>query len=259
MKKDKSEDTRKLQKKLLKQLKSIANTPIVPPKPTKEPILSDYNLSEEILIAETRKKNSFEKKKILIYCILIFAFLIFGGKHFIASDGILTGILETIINLMIFAFVIMIPFSLSEYTSSNFRKIEQYNKDKEDWLWWTDLYPKKKVLAYWYNLDGYQFEKEVATVFMANNYIAQVTSKSCDGGVDIILQKNSQTIYVQCKAYRSKIGVAVIRELYGVMQNDGISHGIVATLQGFTAGAIEFAKNKNIQLINADELIKMIV
>ena len=63
MKKHKYKDTRKLQKKLLKQLKSIANTPIVPPKPTKEPILSDYNLSEEILIAETRKKNSFEKKK----------------------------------------------------------------------------------------------------------------------------------------------------------------------------------------------------
>ena len=71
MKKDKYEDARKLQKKLLKQLKSIADTPIVPPKPTKEPILLDYNLSEEILIEETNKKNSFKKKKISLYCALI--------------------------------------------------------------------------------------------------------------------------------------------------------------------------------------------
>ena len=258
MKKDKYEDARKLQKKLLKQLKSIADTPIVPPKPTKEPILLDYNLSEEILIEETNKKNSFKKKKISLYCALILLFCVLCGKSFIEWYGILGGIFEVLIFTPIFSIILIIPFALIEYTSPNSQKIEQYNKDKENWYWWTELYPKKKTLAFWYNLDGYQFEKEVATVFSANNYTTQVTSKSCDGGVDIILQKNSQTIYVQCKAYNSKIGVAVIRELYGVMQNDDISHGIVATLKGFTAGAIEFAKNKNIELITAEDLIKMI-
>ena len=162
------------------------------------------------------------------------------------------------INLSVFAFILIIPFSIHEYSSPIFKKIKQYNKDKENWYWWTELYPKKKVLAYWYNLDGYQFEKEVATVFSANNYLAQVTSKSCDGGVDIILQKNSQTIYVQCKAYKSKIGVAVVRELYGVMQSDSVSKGIIATLKGYTSGAIEFAKDKNIKLLTANDLIDMI-
>ena len=258
MKKDKYEDTRKLQKRMLKQLKQIADTPIVPPKPTKEPTLSNYNLSEKILIEETSKKNSFKKKKILLYCTLVLLFLILSGKTFIEWYGILGGVFEVLIFTPVFAFVLIIPFSFVEYTSENYQKIEQYNKDIENWNWWTDLYPKKKVLAYWYDLNGYQFEKEVATVFVANNYTAQVTSKSCDGGVDIILQKNSQTIYVQCKAYKSKIGVAVVRELYGVMQSDGVSQGIIATLEGFTSGAINFAKDKNIELITAYDLMGMI-
>ena len=250
MKKDKYEDIRKLKKEFRKQLKAIAETPVVPPKPLKEPVLSDYNLSDDIIKREIKLEQLYKKKKKLVF----FIFLLF----IILTNYYLFGILRVLLTLPCILFILIIPFSIHEYSSPIFKKIKQYNKDKENWYWWTELYPKKKVLAYWYNLDGYQFEKEVATVFSANNYIAQVTSKSCDGGVDIILQKNSQTIYVQCKAYKSKIGVAVVRELYGVMQSDSVSQGIIATLKGYTSGAIEFAKDKNIKLLTANDLIDMI-
>ena len=51
---------------------------------------------------------------------------------------------------------------------------------------------------------------------------------------------------------------AVVRELYGVMQSDNINSGMVASLNGFTSGAIEFANEKNIMLISVEDIISMI-
>jgi restriction system protein len=114
------------------------------------------------------------------------------------------------------------------------------------------------VLAYWYNLNGYDFEREVAIVFTSLGFNAKITPKSNDGGVDIILKMGNKTTYVQCKAFKSNVGVAVVRELYGVMQSDNIKSGIVVTLNGFSQGAIDFAEGKNIELITAKDLISMI-
>ena len=45
--------------------------------------------------------------------------------------------------------------------------------------------------AWWWTLDGWQFEHEVARVFRLNGYKASVTKGSGDGGVDIILKKDT--------------------------------------------------------------------
>ena len=81
------------------------------------------------------------------------------------------------------------------------KKIREYETELEYWKWWTELYPKKKVAAYWLSLNGYEFEKSLAEVFSANGFETYLTPKSNDGGVDIILRnKNNDEIYVQCKA-----------------------------------------------------------
>ena len=43
--------------------------------------------------------------------------------------------------------------------------------------------------AWWWGLDGWQFEEEVAKIFILNGYKATVTKGSGDGGVDIIVER----------------------------------------------------------------------
>jgi restriction system protein len=62
----------------------------------------------------------------------------------------------------------------------------------------------------------------------------------------------------QCKAWNKPIGVNLIRELYGVMAAERIKHGVFLTTSIFSQDAIEFAKNKRLLLVDADEFVNLI-
>ncbi len=113
--------------------------------------------------------------------------------------------------------------------------------------------------SYWLGLDGWQYEEEVANVFRMNGYRADVTKKSGDGGVDIILFQGGIKTYVQCKFYQSNtVPVAAVREFYGVMISNGVSRGIlVGGDSGFSNDTMDFARKNNIQLMGLDDVIKM--
>ena len=247
-----------------KFINELASMPYVPDKPTHKPELSDYCLSQDILKKnEENKKKKIKAKRLITVSIPIIALLLIIFDPWVTIDQHNMQINSIIGNIGIILFGIsfwVVPCTLLSPPPETEIDIQfkQYQRDKQNWIWWTELYPKKKVKTYWQQLDGYSFEKELASVFLANHYKVTVTSKSNDGGVDIILNKNNQTTYVQCKAHKSKIGVAVVRELYGVMQSDNIKSGMVASLNGFTSGAIEFANEKNIMLISVEDIISMI-
>ncbi len=107
--------------------------------------------------------------------------------------------------------------------------------------WWFDLSPK-------------EFENEVALWFGRQGYIAKTTTYVGDGGVDVVLEKQGEKIYVQCKHYNSPVGVAVLRELFGVVKSDNVSAGILVCLVNPTKGAQDFAQNNGIRVITAKEL-----
>jgi restriction system protein len=71
-----------------------------------------------------------------------------------------------------------------------------------------------------------------------------------EGGVDLVLRKNGNTLLVQCKHWKAwKVGVKVLRELYGVMI-DKKAHGAIIVTSGlFTQEARTFAAGKPIDLI----------
>lgn len=254
-----AEEERKLiQKEMRKKLKSILTRrrPYVPPRPKRKPEMVDYGLNESIIKQNTLKKEQEETNKKELFLIIQIGITLFivVPEEFDAPS--------------IFCAVIFIMFSqvfrdifhiCYAKTTEIDRKIHKYKTELEYWKWWTELYPKKKVAAYWLSLNGYEFEKSLAEVFSANGFETYLTPKSNDGGVDIILRnKNNDEIYVQCKAFQGKAGIAIARELYGVMQSNGISQGIIACLGGFTSGAQDFAEDKNIKLLSIDEIIKMI-
>lgn len=55
---------------------------------------------------------------------------------------------------------------------------------------------------------------------------------------------------VECKKYseHNKVGVNVLRSLYGVVQNEKVSSGIIVTSSYFTKNAISFYNNVRHQL-----------
>ena len=82
---------------------------------------------------------------------------------------------------------------------------------------------------------------------------------AADGGVDLVLAKGTEKLLVQCKQWRAlKVGVEVIRELYGVMAARGAAGGFVVTSGRFTADAAAFAQGRNVQLIDGPRLHALI-
>lgn len=108
---------------------------------------------------------------------------------------------------------------------------------------------------YWFDLDPFEFEKEVAYWYEQQGYKAQVTQKSGDNGVDIIISKEGYTAYVQCKRYRTaKVDRPTLNALYGVVCANNVNQGIVVCLLGITEGAKEFANNVGIKVVTVDDL-----
>ena len=64
---------------------------------------------------------------------------------------------------------------------------------------------------------------------------------------------------VQCKHWKTrKVGVKVVRELYGVMAASGAAKGIIVTYGDFTREAKDFAAGKPIELVYGRRLQQLI-
>ena len=108
-------------------------------------------------------------------------------------------------------------------------------------------------------LDGMswtQFEKLVSEAFRLQGYtVTESGGGGPDGGVDLVLSKGGEKFLVQCKQWRAfRVGVDVVRELYGVMAARGATGGYVVTSGRFTDDAISFASGRNITLIDGPKL-----
>ena len=105
-----------------------------------------------------------------------------------------------------------------------------------------------------------EFEMLVGEAFRRKGYtVAENGGGGADGGVDLVLRKDSEKFLVQCKQWKAyKVGVTTVRELYGVMAAEGAAGGFVVTSGVFTADANSFADGKNINLIGGAELTALI-
>ncbi|MFC5498933.1 restriction endonuclease [Caenimonas terrae] len=105
-----------------------------------------------------------------------------------------------------------------------------------------------------------EFELLVGEAFRLQGYkVTEQGGAQADGGVDLVLRKGGEIFVVQCKQWKAfKVGVDVIRQLYGVMAASGAAGGFVVTSGTFTEGAEAFAHGRNISLVNGPRLFGMI-
>lgn len=105
-----------------------------------------------------------------------------------------------------------------------------------------------------------EFEALIAEAFRQQGFtVAENPTGGADGGVDLVLRRDSRLYLVQCKHWRrSSVGVAVVRELYGVVTARGAKGGFVVTSGTFTIEARSFAAQCKLQLIDGAALQTMV-
>jgi len=106
--------------------------------------------------------------------------------------------------------------------------------------------------------DPRKFEFLVAEIFENMGYKAEVTKGSNDGGKDIILRKNGEVRLVEVKRYcKSTVGRPLIQKLHSAIVDAQAVGGYFVTLSQFNKNAREYAQRNNIELVDGNELIRM--
>jgi restriction system protein len=104
----------------------------------------------------------------------------------------------------------------------------------------------RKDARHVYELSSRQFEELVAEVLAGQGYDVTLTPPSGDGGFDIIAVRNDALgklrFLVECKRYdpANRVEVGIVRSLYGVVQQQQATAGVVVTTSYFTRGARDF-------------------
>jgi restriction system protein len=105
-----------------------------------------------------------------------------------------------------------------------------------------------------------EFEGLTAEVFRRKGYaVAERGGNGPDGGVDLVLHMGKDKYLVQCKQWKTmKVGVATVRELYGVMTAQSAVGGFVVASGAFTDDARRFAEGRSIKLVPTESMLHMV-
>lgn len=104
-----------------------------------------------------------------------------------------------------------------------------------------------------------EFETLITNLFGKMGLEMRQTRPSRDGGVDCVAY-DSRPIFggkviIQAKRYKNTVGVSAVRDLFGTMQNEGASKGILVTTSGYGKASFEFANNKPMELLSGSNLL----
>lgn len=118
-----------------------------------------------------------------------------------------------------------------------------------------------------YEITPRQFEELVCELFERKGYNVRLTRQTRDGGKDLIILSNSilgeLMIYAECKRYSQKhpVNVGLVRELYGTIEADKATAGIMVTTSYFSKDARKFQGkiSGRMNFIDYSELIRQIL
>jgi hypothetical protein len=99
-------------------------------------------------------------------------------------------------------------------------------------------------------IDWYQFEKFCSTLLSNEGYtVERKGGAHPDGGVDLIANKDNDTVLVQCKHWKTwDIKPKTVREMVGTMTINQTSKGAIYTIKGPSKAALELAIQQGIQI-----------
>lgn len=103
-----------------------------------------------------------------------------------------------------------------------------------------------------------EFEQWCAHRLRALGYTVRHVGGQGDHGVDLFAEKDGERVVVQCKRFtgRRTVREPQIRDLYGAMHAEKATHAIVMTAGYFTDEARAWARDKPIELWDADRIVR---
>jgi hypothetical protein len=117
-----------------------------------------------------------------------------------------------------------------------------------------------------FSVDPRYLEDLMASVYANLDYEVRLTKRTGDGGRDVIALSHKDhltlKVLIECKrhARHKKVGVTQVRALFGVIEDEGATKGLLATTSGFTRKAREFAERHvwRLQLADHADILRMI-
>lgn len=107
-----------------------------------------------------------------------------------------------------------------------------------------------------------EFESLVTNLFEKMGLQTRLTRPSRDGGVDCVAWDMRPIlggkVVIQAKRYKNTVGVSAVRDLYGTMQNERATKGILVTTSGYGTASFEFAGDKPMELLDGSNLLSLL-
>jgi restriction system protein len=107
-----------------------------------------------------------------------------------------------------------------------------------------------------------EFEGLITNLFAAMGLDTRQTRPPRDGGADCVAFDPRPIfggkVVIQAKRYKNTVGVSAVRDLFGTVQNEGASKGILVTTSGYGKAAFEFAKGKPLELLDGGNLLHLL-
>ena len=107
-----------------------------------------------------------------------------------------------------------------------------------------------------------EFENLITNLFEKMGLETRLTQASRDGGVDCVAYDPRPIfggkVVIQAKRYKHTVGVSAVRDLFGTMQNEGASKGILVTTSGYGKASFEFAEGKPLELLGGSNLLYLL-
>jgi restriction system protein len=107
-----------------------------------------------------------------------------------------------------------------------------------------------------------EFESLITNLFQKMGLEARQTQASRDGGVDCVAFDPRPIfggkVVIQAKRYKNTVGVSAVRDLYGTVQNEGASKGILVTTSGYGKASFDFADGKPLELLSGSNLLYLL-
>lgn len=107
-----------------------------------------------------------------------------------------------------------------------------------------------------------EFESLITNLFGKMGLDTKQTQASRDGGVDCVAYDPRPIfggkVVIQAKRYKHTVGVSAVRDLYGTMQNEGATKGILVTTSGYGKSSFQFADGKPLELLSGTHLLYLL-
>ncbi len=142
------------------------------------------------------------------------------------------------------------------------RPVLEFNMVDPRFIQETDVLSSLDQRSNLMDLTPSEFESLITNLFQKMGLETRLTQASRDGGVDCVAFDPRPIfggkVVIQAKRYKNTVGVSAVRDLFGTVQNEGASKGILITTSGFGKASFDFAAGKPLELLSGSNLLALL-